>query len=157
MNVLHVIGAIVLLSITMLNTQRHQMELRQQQIRSEVEMRATGVATRLLDHLSTLPFDPNADTHDPSMLTPASGFGGAQSFEAARYVHDVHGLSFVTSAASNGGPLDFEVSVGVQYVRRENGTFQPSPTQTFYKEVTLEVTSQAGAQFTVRRVYTPHS
>lgn len=157
MNTLHVLGAILLLSITALNTQRHQMELRQQQIRSEIEMRATGVAGRLLDQLTTLDYDVNEDAGDPMLLTPASDFGGAPSFGEAVYVHDVHGLSFTATTSADGMPLEYEVNVTVQYLQPSNGDFVPSGSPTFFKEVTLQLTSQAGATLSVARVYTPHS
>jgi hypothetical protein len=155
MNTLHVIGAILILSMTALNMQRHQLETRQSQIRSEVEMRATGQATQLLDRLSTLEFDANMHLGEAEYLTPAADFGGAASFASATTVDQVHGLSFSSTSESTGSPLDFDVAVSVRYVRPSEGGFVPSDTPTYFKEVTLELSSVLNTTVTVNRIYTP--
>jgi len=153
MNSLHILAAIVLLSLTAFNTQRHQADVRQHQMRADIEMRATVLGTRLLDQLATLDFDANAHLGDLALLTPPSDFGGAISFSSAIYLDDVDGLSFVTTEAGSGGPLTFDVETAVRYVVPEVSGFVPSMIPSPHKEVSLTITSDLGAIFSLQRVY----
>jgi hypothetical protein len=154
MQTLSILGAILLVSITALNMHRNQTNIRQVNMRAEVEMRATGVATWMLDHLDTLPFDANHDATRPSELTHRNQFGGASSLDSATDLDDVDGLTFVTSVASSGGPLLFDVSLSVRYVEPSGGTFAGSGgTRTRYKEVSLNLRGPAHTQITIQQIY----
>jgi len=153
MNTLHVLGAVLILSITALNAQRHQIDIRQSQTRSEIEMRATGLGSEILERLASLPFDSNAGAVELWDLTLASNFGGALSLDDALDLDDVHGLSFTASTASGGSDLEFEVRVSVRYVEPLTGGFVPTAVRSRYKEVTLGLEGPVGAALTLQRVY----
>lgn len=135
--------------------QRHQADARQSQMQSEIEVRATGLATRFLDQLATLPYDENLSLGDVSLLTPQQTVGAALSLDKAVYLPDVDGLRFVSTMISEQGALDFDVAVNVRYVQSLNGRFVPSFSPSYFREATVEITSALNTTLTVTRIYAP--
>jgi hypothetical protein len=153
MNSLHVIGAVLLLSLTAFNTQRHQMDLHRQQMRAEVEMQATIAGTRLLDQLATLPFDVNVGSDDVSLFALESSFGGAQTLADASVLHDVHGMSTVLSGSSGLAPMAFRADASVAYVQPSDDGFVAALTPTRFMEVTLDIQGELNSSLSLKRVY----
>ena len=153
MNTLHVVGAVLLFSLTAFNTQRHQMDLHRQQMRAEVEMQATIAGTRLLDQLALLPFDANVGTDDVALFTPDSAFGGAQTLAEAVVLHDVHGMRAVLSGSSGSAPMAFQADVSVAYVQPSSGGFVAASAPTRFMEVSLDIQGELNSSLSLKRVY----
>jgi hypothetical protein len=153
MNTLQIIGAIVLLSFTGLSMQRHQVDARRSQVRSEIELRATGQATLLLDRLATLPFDANIGLGDVSQLTQTPNLGRHLTLNQVQYLPEADGLRYVAQTPSTRGTLEFDVQVSVRFMQELNGRFVPSLVPTVFREVTVQSTSALNTTFTVRRIY----
>ncbi|CAN5596004.1 hypothetical protein BH23BAC4_BH23BAC4_11070 [soil metagenome] len=153
MNTLQVIGAIVLLSFTGLSMQRHQVGARQSQMRTEIEMRATGQATLLLDRLATLPFDANLDLGNVAQLTQIPNLGRDLRLDQVQFLPQADGLQYVATTPSNTGTLEFDVEVSVRFMQELNGRFEPSIVPTVFREVTVRSTSALNTKYTVRRIY----
>ena len=123
------------------------------QVDAEIGLRATGLATALFDELAQLPFDSAGSVSAASELTPASGFGQQGAWNTATDLDDVHGVTATRSVADSGDELFFDATATVRYLARSGGTFVPSTSQTYHKEVLLQVVGPSGVTFTARRVF----
>ena len=126
--------------------------------RAEADLRALGVATRVLDRLAVLPFDAAGEVATASELTSPAGFGGAATtFTGALDLDDVHAKATTVSVARDGEHLPFVVSASVRYVEPAASggetQFEPAADRTFHKEVVVFVTGPLGSTLTLGRVY----
>lgn len=154
MNAIHILCALVLLSLTALNSQRHQMDVRTHQLRAEVEMRSTTLGTRLLDQFASLPFYPAAGPGDGTLPLLPDGPAGATSLEDVLHLADLDGLSFMVVEGESQRALTYEVTASVRYVAKTNGSFVPTFTPTPHREVTLMIAGDLGTSLSLSRVYT---
>lgn len=133
---------VALLSLTVMQASR---STENRIIVNEVATQATGAGVDVLEAIGRLPFDSKTDTMKvftfptvtgPNELTAEADFGGCVSFATCEDIDDFHGLTFVRTLDG----FDFTVDVSVRYVV-ETSPDQYSGTQTFAKEVRLEITN----------------
>jgi hypothetical protein len=122
-------------------------------LRSEVEIVAVGILQETFEWAGRLAFDERAPVDEPSDLTPAWLFGGADGWDAATALEHLHGASREVSRAVGQDSLRFTVSSEVQYVRRAAGTWETSESQEMTKQLTLRLTGPLETQAVVRRIY----
>ena len=112
---------------------------------NEIATQASGAGVDILEAISRFPFDSKTDTlkvftfptvTSASELTAEADFGGATSFADAEDIDDFDGVTLIRLLDG----FTYSVGVEVRYVM-EAAPDQYSGTQTFAKEVRLQVTN----------------
>lgn len=150
---LQALFAFVLLLTSGLGMQRNHIASQTAQIRSEVELRATGVAAELFDTFAVLDFDAAGTVATASDLTAPGQFGGVAKLSAATDLDDLDGMKGQVMLATGGGAMTYEWTATVRYVEVSAGGFASSASQTHMKEVELAIAGPANVTLTTNRIY----
>ncbi len=152
----HIIYAMLAMLLVMffsLNLMRAAQSTQQRQIINETGTQLTGVAADVFEYLASRAYDAATDTARvhvyPPVTTPlaltiedGAGWGGCTPY-ASMYnpgaCLDLDDYDGATMTRDYEG-LEYDVEITVRYVQRNNPD-QPSATQTYAKEVHLEITN----------------
>ena len=145
------LGAFLAMMVVMLftiNFQRASIQTQRKMLSSEVDVMANAVASEAMQYVAAKSFDAliasgtmNPSNANVSMLTELSAFGGGIAYADALDIDDFDGVSHtVTYETGWGSDLTFVLDFDVHYVDEASGLESPTPTWT--KEVTIEVSGQ---------------
>lgn len=147
--ILYTLVAIALLAMIGLNLQRGAAHTAQQQTFNEVATQLTGVGIEVLEHIArdSVYFDRHAfdfrsvppacgriDSTQIALFADPAAFGG-QTYTGSRFIEGFHGLKETIDRDG----LEYEVGITVRYV--DEVTHVVSSTETFAKEVLLDITN----------------
>jgi hypothetical protein len=135
-------GALIILSLSSLNFNSSILETSTTEIESKVALTAFSLADDLIEEIKGKSFDETTKpfpTTNPASLTPADSLG-PESGETYPNYDDMDDYNGYVKSVSAPHAENYHVSCLVQYVDGNNPD-QVSLTQTFYKRVTVTVTS----------------
>jgi hypothetical protein len=154
MQTLHALGALVIVMLLALSVQRSLIRGDGRMMLNESESIALAAATDVLDHAGTLRFDARPNTVVAAQLTPAGGFGMPNAtLRTAVDIDDLHALLDTVRVTAPGGEMRLARTVTVRYMERAGAAYVPASSQTFVKEVTVEVRGPVGAMARLTRLY----
>ncbi len=138
------IGAIVIFSLTTLSINRLTLGNSEATINQQIELYALNLAQRFIEEGKTRAFDETTIANTPASMpaafgTPPLTHGVSESYPSFDDVDDFNGLT-LTEATPVG---QMQVNVAVNYVSEANLDSVVNPTKTFYKKMTVTVTSDA--------------
>lgn len=150
MQVLYAFIAMLLVALLSLTLQRGVHSTERRQIVNEISTQLVGVGIDAVEFIGRHPFDSQVDTNDAAVkakgfpyvqdateLTVSGSFGGCADYYNCQDMDDYDGMT--VSMDVDG--LEYDVAIEVRYVQ-DNSPDTPSGTQTFSKEVRLEISSQ---------------
>ncbi|MDX1740688.1 MAG: hypothetical protein R3178_05310 [Rhodothermales bacterium] len=155
MQVIYAFIAILLIALLSLTLQRSVHSTERRQIVNEVSTQLVGVGIDVLEDIGRHAFDYEVDTTradfplwrddfpyatNPAQLTPIASaeFGNCVDFYSCDDIDDFHNMT-ITRVVDGVG---FNVDIFVEYVSETTPNVKPG-TQTFAKEVRLEISSSA--------------
>ena len=158
MQTIYSVLGVFLVSVFALNHKSARIAADRMMMKSEIEMRASGLAREIFDDLAELPFDANSSVSTPIELTSKNSFGdGAGTYEEASDLDDVHGKSLERSLATDSDTLSFAIGASVEYVSKQSDRYVAGTSQTYYKRVTLTIQGPLDTSFTLERVFSYQS
>ena len=136
------IGGLVLLSLTSLRFNQAILETSTTDVESKVYLTAFSLADDMIEEIKCKSFDETTTqfpTTNPASLTPAADLGrdGSETYSTFNDIDDFNGYTRDVDAPHAEG---YHILCTVQYVEDDNQDVVSS-TQTFYKKVTVTVTS----------------
>ena len=137
-----VMGGMIFLALVSLRFNSSLLENSTVETENKVALTAFSLADDLLEEIKTRSFDAATvqfPTNDPTDLTPANGLG-PKSGEVYPYFNDIDDFNGYSRSVSAPHAENYTVKCRVFYVNGNNPD-NTSGTQTFYKKVTVTVTS----------------
>ena len=135
-------GALVILALSSLNFNSSILETSSVEIETKVALTAFSLADDLIEEIKGKSFDETTKpfpTTDPKSLTPADSLG-PETGETYKNFDDIDDFNNYVKTVSAPHAENYHVSCSVKYVDGDNPD-DVSSTQTFYKKVTVTVTS----------------
>lgn len=135
-------GAMLILALSSLNFNETVLSHSTTEIENKVVLTAFSLADDLIEEIKVRAFDAatvDFPTTNPASLTPAGGLGPG-GWETYPNFNDIDDFNNYTKTISAPHAENYNVSCRVQYVNGDNPD-QVVTTQTFYKKVTVTISS----------------
>lgn len=135
-------GAVLILALSALNFNEAVLSNSTTEIENKVVLTAFSLADDLIEEIKVRAFDAatvDFPTTNPASLTPAGSLGPG-GWETYPNFNDIDDFNNYTKTVSAPHAENYNVSCRVQYVNGDNPD-QVVTTQTFYKKVTVTISS----------------
>lgn len=133
-----VLGALVSAMIFSFAQQRTIVDSELRRVDHYYQAQSSKEATRVLDRLEALPFDPAGTVEDADSLSLEGETEGVSSLKDLQTLNDASALSDLPFETADS--LEMYLSVDLRFVAPDsNGTFVESSQPTFYKEAEVTV------------------
>ena len=135
-------GALIILALSSLNFNSSILETSSVEIETKVALTAFSLADDVIEEIKGKSFDETTKpfpTTNPNSLTPADSLG-PETGEAYKDFDDIDDFNGYVKTVSAPHAENYHIDCLVQYVNGDDPD-QVSSTQTFYKKVTVTVTS----------------